>query len=114
MKKEENFEKLVKQIEQEMRRGFLVLGVLSKLDKPQYGYSLLKELNDAGIEIAQETLYPLLRRLEQQGVVSSEWKVENDTRPRKYYLLNDKGRILYEKLKDDWHMQIEAMEVLLK
>lgn len=114
MKTEENFEKVVRQNEQEMRRGFLVLAVLSRLKSPQYGYSLLKELNDYGVDIAQETLYPLLRRLDQLGMIDSEWKVENETRPRKYYILNEKGESLYARLKSGWFDQIKVMEVLLK
>ena len=66
----------------ELRRGLIVLAVLSQLDEEQYGYSLLKRLSDGGLEIDQGTLYPLLRRLKEQGLLESSWNVEG-ARPRR-------------------------------
>jgi len=66
-----------------MRRGVIVLATLSQLEKAEYGYSLIKELNEKGFEVGQDTLYPLLRRLEKQELLDSEWRVE-DPRPRRY------------------------------
>ncbi len=87
-------------IKQEMHRGIIVAVVMSFLDQAQYGYALLKSLNDSGIDIGQDTLYPLLRRLEEQELLESEWRVE-DPRPRRYYRLNDTGREVYAALKTE-------------
>ena len=87
-------------IKQEMRRGITVAVVMNFLKQAQYGYALLKSLNDSGIDIGQDTLYPLLRRLEEQELLESEWRVE-DPRPRRYYRLNETGREVYEALKNE-------------
>lgn len=84
-----------------MRRGIITLAVMSRLHQPQYGYALLQELNDGGFDIGQDTLYPLLRRLEDQGLLESEWRVD-DPRPRRYYLLNQFGSEVYQRLKAEW------------
>ena len=85
----------------ELRRGVIVLAVLSCLNQEQYGYSLIKSLDENGLEIDQGTLYPLLRRLEGQGLLQSAWRVETD-RPRRYYVLSDEGRDLLPRLKAEW------------
>lgn len=85
----------------EMRRGVMVLSVLSQLQTPQYGYGLLQRLEQVGFTVDAGTLYPLLRRLQKQGVLDSEWQT-SDTRPRKYYRLNDDGVLLYKQLKQEW------------
>lgn len=107
-KQNEDFEKL----RQELRRGTVVLAVLSQLDREQYGYSLISSLNDKGLEIGQDTLYPLLRRLEAQGLLDSQWRVE-DPRPRRYYILNDAGREMLALLGAEWRRQEEVMRRLL-
>ena len=81
-----------------MRRGIIVLAVMSRLEKAQYGYAMIKNLKDIGFEIGQDTLYPLLRRLEEQDLLESEWRVD-DPRPRRYYQLNQSGREVFEQLK---------------
>jgi PadR family transcriptional regulator PadR len=96
----------------ELRRGVIVLAVLSRLDQEQYGYSLIKSLADNGLEIDQGTLYPLLRRLEGQGLLQSAWRVETD-RPRRYYVLSDEGRQLLPRLKDDWTTIVSTMKKML-
>ena len=96
----------------ELRRGVLVLAVLSRLDQEQYGYSLIKSLADNGLEIDQGTLYPLLRRLEGQGLLQSKWRVEAD-RPRRYYVLSDEGRRLLPRLKEEWTGIVNMMEKML-
>jgi PadR family transcriptional regulator PadR len=96
----------------ELRRGVIVLAVLSRLDKEQYGYSLIKSLAEHGLEIDQGTLYPLLRRLESQGLLQSAWRVETD-RPRRYYVLSDEGRNLLPKLKEEWTGIVSMMEKLI-
>jgi PadR family transcriptional regulator, regulatory protein PadR len=97
---------------QELRRGVIVLAVLSRLDQEQYGYSLIKGLAEAGLEVDQGTLYPLLRRLEGQGLLRSAWRVEAD-RPRRYYVLSDEGRILLPRLKEEWTAIVSMMGKLL-
>jgi PadR family transcriptional regulator PadR len=96
----------------ELRRGVIVLAVLSHLDREQYGYSLIKRLAENGLEIDQGTLYPLLRRLESQGLLQSTWRVETD-RPRRYYMLSDEGRQLLPRLKEEWTSIVSMMEKML-
>ena len=107
-KQNEDFEKL----RQELRRGTVVLAVLGQLDREQYGYSLISSLNEKGFDIGQDTLYPLLRRLEGQGLLDSQWRVE-DPRPRRYYILNDAGREMLALLVAEWRRQEEVMRRLL-
>lgn len=97
----------------ELRRGMLMLAVLGQLGKPQYGYALLKLLADAGMEADQGTLYPLLRRLETQGLLQSNWNVEAG-RPRRYYVISTEGRKLLPKLKSEWEGMVAAMNRILK
>jgi PadR family transcriptional regulator, regulatory protein PadR len=96
----------------EMRRGALVLAALSQLDREQYGYSLLKTLSDRGLGVDQGTLYPLLRRLETQGVLRSAWRVE-DAHPRRYYIVSEAGQKILPKLKQEWLDLIKIMDSLL-
>jgi DNA-binding PadR family transcriptional regulator len=96
----------------ELRRGTLVLTVLSQLDEKQYGYSLKQLLAEQGLDIDQGTLYPLLRRLEKQGLVDSEWSLES-SRPRRYYVLNQAGRETLRTLKREWYALTATLERLL-
>ncbi len=100
-------------ISQELRRGLIMLAVLSQLGKQQYGYALLKLLADQGLEVDQGTLYPLLRRLESQGLLESTWNVE-EGRPRRYYVISSEGRKLLPQLKGEWDKMVAAMSRLLK
>lgn len=97
----------------ELRRGVLVLAVLSRLRTPQYGYSLRQALDEGGMPIEEGTLYPLLRRLEVQGLLASEWNVEHAP-PRRYYRLNAEGERTLAKLADAWHDQVRVMNGLLE
>src|ERR1700755_1423917 len=97
----------------ELRRGSLILAVLAQLRTEQYGYTLRKALADHGMEIEESTLYPLLRRLETQGLLRSEWRIE-DGPPRRYYSLNPDGRKLLKKLTESWRGMNDAMDRLLK
>src|SRR5512137_1672626 len=97
----------------ELRRGALVLAVLSQLEKEQYGYSLLKSLSDQGLGIDQGTLYPLLRRLETQGALQSAWRLE-DARPRRYYVISAAGRQVLPKIKEEWLRMVQTMGRMLK
>ena len=98
-------------LELELRRGAIVLAALSQLKGAQYGYSLRQALSAQGMEIDEGTLYPLLRRLEAQGLLSSEWRVETGP-PRRYYTLNADGRKLYLKLVKSWRKLSAVMDSL--
>jgi len=97
----------------EMRRGVIVLAVLSQCNQEQYGYSLMKSISEKGLEIDQGTLYPLLRRLETQGLLSSSWRLE-DARPRRYYLISQEGRIILPKLVEEWESMVRMMRHMLE
>ena len=71
------------------------------LRTPQYGYALLEQLSDAGIPVEGNTLYPLLRRLESQGLLVSEWNTD-ESRPRKFYRTSPNGDALATLLLEDW------------
>lgn len=86
---------------QELRRGTAVLACLLMLRTAQYGYALLEELAAAGIPVEGNTLYPLLRRLESQGLLISEWNTD-ESRPRKFYRTSPAGDALAAVLLDDW------------
>ena len=85
----------------ELRRGCLVLAVMAQLREEHYGYALRKALEDAGLEIDENTLYPLLRRLETQGLLKSEWR-EEDKRNKRFYKLSKEGAAVLPKLVDEW------------
>jgi PadR family transcriptional regulator PadR len=85
----------------ELRRGSLVMAVLAHLKVEHYGYTLRKALADHGLDIDEGTLYPLLRRLESQGLLVSEWREENKRRKRFYHLSRD-GEKIFEQLLDEW------------
>lgn len=100
-------------LELELRRGVVVLATLSQLRTPRYGYALRQALAGRGMPIEEGTLYPLLRRLEAQGLLASEWKIE-DGPPRRYYALNADGRRLLKKLTESWQGMNDAMSRLLQ
>ncbi|WP_010283186.1 PadR family transcriptional regulator [Bacillus timonensis] len=97
----------------ELRRGTLTLAVLSQLRTPQYGYSLVQLLEGSGIAIDQSTLYPLLRRLEKQELVTSSWDT-SESRPRKYYVLSDYGLEIFLQLKKEWIQKSKELYSLLE
>jgi DNA-binding PadR family transcriptional regulator len=97
---------------QELRRGVLVLATLSQLKEAKYGYALIEEFSSRGLEIDQGTLYPLLRRLEEQGLLESEWNVEG-SRPRRYYQISSIGEELLQVLTDDWLALVRVIKDLL-
>jgi DNA-binding PadR family transcriptional regulator len=96
----------------ELRRGAIVIAILSQLNDPLYGYSLRERLAERGLEIKEGTLYPLLRRLESQGLLDSEWEVE-EGRPRRYYHLSRRGKKVLAELKTEWGDLVETLEHLL-
>ena len=98
---------------QELRRGVLLLAVLSQLREPKYGYSLIDDLAERGLEIDQGTLYPLLRRLEAQGLLNSEWDVSG-SRPRRYYVINEVGETTLGELSSEWGNLVKILDSLLE
>ncbi|MEU1022642.1 PadR family transcriptional regulator [Streptomyces sp. NPDC005900] len=86
---------------QELRRGTVVLACLTLLEEPRYGYALLETLGGAGIAVDGNTLYPLLRRLEKQGLLMSEWNT-NESRPRKFYRISPEGVRVRTGLLREW------------
>ena len=99
--------------ELELRRGALVLAVLSQLRDAQYGYSLRQALAERGMPIEEGTLYPLLRRLETQGLLASEWRLD-DGPPRRYYRLNNAGEAMLADLTAIWNALTATMAGLLE
>jgi len=85
----------------ELRRGSLVLAVLAALRKEQYGYTLRRMLSEQGMAIDEGTLYPLLRRLESQGLLISEWR-EEEKRNKRFYRLSAEGKVILKQLLTEW------------
>ena len=104
---------LLESLTTELRRGTLTLAVLSQLRTPQYGYSLVQLLEQTGISIDQSTLYPLLRRLEKQELVSSNWDT-SENRPRKYYVLSEYGVEIFLQLKKEWMSISKELYTILR
>jgi DNA-binding PadR family transcriptional regulator len=96
---------------QELRRGTVVLACLLLLRRPGYGYALLDELRDLGFVVDANTLYPLLRRLEGQGMLASEWNTD-EARPRKFYRVSADGERLAAELMTDWSRIDDAIRRL--
>ena len=96
----------------ELRRGIIVLAVLSRLSEPQYGYSLMQVLSQAGLDVEEGTLYPLLRRLEKRELLQSEWQV-GESRPRRYYVISPLGKAVLAELVDEWETIVSTMDGLL-
>ncbi|MGI2201851.1 PadR family transcriptional regulator [Shewanella baltica] len=97
----------------ELRRGVLVLAVLGLLKQAHYGYSLRKQLQEGGIDIDEGTLYPLVRRLADQGLLDSEWR-QAEGRERRYYQLSSLGAELLSQLADEWQQLNGALAFLLE
>ncbi len=106
-------EKIIENLTGELKRGTLVLSVLLNTDKPTYGYSLVKSLQDQGIDIEQNTLYPLLRRLEKQDLLASTWDT-TESRPRKYYQISPLGQEILEDLTKQWQQTNDIMQKMLR
>ncbi|MFB9530333.1 PadR family transcriptional regulator [Nonomuraea roseola] len=96
---------------QELRRGTVVLACLLILKQPNYGYALLDLLDRRGFAVDANTLYPLLRRLEKQGLLTSDWNTE-DSRPRKFYRTSAEGVALADTLSRDWDALHTAFRTL--
>lgn len=94
-------ENLFENLRLELRRGCLTLAVLTQLRQEHYGYTLRKSLAESGLAIDESTLYPLLRRLEAQGLLVSQWR-EEDKRNKRFYRLSDDGGLILGQLLQEW------------
>jgi PadR family transcriptional regulator, regulatory protein PadR len=92
---------LYENLKLELRRGSLVLAVLAALRAEQYGYTLRRSLGEAGIAIEESALYPMLRRLEDQGLLVSQWR-EEANRKKRFYRISRAGEQVLARLLDDW------------
>ena len=97
----------------ELRRGCLVVAVLAALGDEQYGYTLRKILAEQGLEIDEGTLYPLLRRLETQGLLSSQWR-EHEKRNKRFYRLTSEGKEILAQLLVEWQTIDTSLRAVLK
>ena len=96
----------------ELRRGCLILAVLAELRNERYGYTLRKALAEQGMEIDEGTLYPLLRRLESQKLLMSEWR-EEDKRNKRFYKLSGDGKAILKQLSAEWKSINESLNGIL-
>src|SRR5436189_4645996 len=97
----------------ELRRGSLILAVLGQLRREHYGYTLRKALGEASVEIDEGALYPMLRRLESQGLLTSEWR-EEERRNKRFYRLSEEGRRVLDRLVDEWAGLNASVDAILK
>lgn len=97
----------------ELRRGTLVMLTLSQLREPAYGYALVKSLADHGIPVEANTLYPLMRRLESQGLLASTWD-NGGPKPRKYYRTTPEGRTVLGEVEAQWRALCRGVDALLE
>jgi len=109
----EDVQGVLASLQQELRRGAIVLCVLSLLNRPRYGYALVEYLEKSGMPVEPGTLYPLLRRLEKQGLLTSEWETSGP-KPRKYYVMSEAGREVYRLLTSDWADMQAAINDLIR
>ncbi len=106
---QDQFEKM----RMELRRGTLALTVLAQLKQEHYGYSLRKQLAELGVEIDEGTLYPLIRRLEKQGLLLSEWR-EEDKRKKRFYRLSEQGSQVLRLLSVEWQQLAKSISPMLE
>ena len=97
----------------ELRRGCLVLAVLAQLRQEHYGYTLRKALADHGLAIEESTLYPLLRRLETQGLLTSEWR-EEEKRNKRFYRLSPLGERILDQFLAEWNGINDSLHRILR
>lgn len=100
-------------LETEMNRGFIQVLVLVCLENQMYGYQMLRHFQEQGYQIEENTLYPLLRRLEKNKLIESKWDVGQD-RPRKFYVVSEQGKKVREKLLNIRHKQNKVIDKLLE
>ena len=96
----------------ELRRGCLIVAALAQLREEQYGYILRKALADHGVDIDENTLYPLLRRLEAQGLLTSQWR-EQDRRNKRFYRLSPDGELVLQQLMVEWRSLNSSLDRII-
>ena len=106
-------QELFENLRLELRRGCLVLAVLAALNGERYGYTLRKELAERGMEMDEGTLYPLLRRLETQGLLASQWR-EEDKRKKRFYRLSVAGKLMLKHLLAEWKTMDASLNGIFK
>ena len=99
-------------LRQELRRGTLILAVLAQLKVERYGYGLRQALSGVGLEIDEGALYPMLRRLEGQGLLTSEWR-EEDKRKKRFYRLSPVGETVLARLSAEWRAMNTTLQSLI-
>jgi PadR family transcriptional regulator len=104
---------VLENLRSELRRGSLILAVLAQLRSEQYGYTLRKALSEHGMDIDEGTLYPLLRRLETQGLLVSEWR-EEDKRNKRFYVLSPEGKQILQQLLSEWKNIDSSLTAIVK
>ncbi|HLK51906.1 MAG TPA: helix-turn-helix transcriptional regulator [Candidatus Angelobacter sp.] len=104
---------LFENLKLELRRGCLIVAVLAQLRQEHYGYTLRKSLDDQGLAIDEGTLYPLLRRLETQGLLASEWREENK-RNKRFYRLSEQGELILKQLLEEWQTINASLDRILQ
>jgi DNA-binding PadR family transcriptional regulator len=104
---------LYESLRMELRRGSLTLGVLVRLREERYGYTLRQALAADGLEMEESTLYPLLRRLETQGLLLSEWR-EEDRRKKRFYRLSPDGVAMLQRLLDEWRRISASLDKIIE
>jgi DNA-binding PadR family transcriptional regulator len=113
MTDKERTEQDIGSLETEMNRGFLHILALALLEKDTYGYAMVKHMETLGYTVEENTLYPLLRRLEKNGWIASKWDLSED-RPRKFYAITAPGRALRAALLDVWKNQNRVLDQVTK
>ena len=103
---------LYESLRMELRRGSLTLGVLARLREERYGYTLRQALAADGLEMDESTLYPLLRRLEAQGLLVSEWR-EEEKRKKRFYRLSAEGELMLQRLLDEWRRISRSLDKII-
>ncbi len=104
---------IVEKLRLELRRGALPLAVLAQLREEHYGYSLRKKINSKGLQIDEGTLYPLIRRLEKQGLLNSEWR-QDDKRKKRYYRISALGEEVLSSLVVEWRKLNGSVDRILQ
>ena len=104
---------LFENLKLELRRGCLIVAVLAQLRQEHYGYTLRKALDDLGLAIDEGTLYPLLRRLETQSLLASEWREENK-RNKRFYKLSRQGELILQQLLEEWQTINTSLDRILQ
>ena len=107
-----DYEEIKTNLFMELRKGTISLSVLSQLSEPKYGYSLVETLAQKGIRVEPGTLYPLLRRMEKQELLESNWETAG-SKPRKYYVLSEIGANVYKELTAEWALTQKTMNELI-